>query len=175
MSYLIIITVANVYWTPTACQALFWVLYMNLFISSSFQPYELLLRSYCMDEAQKAETVCRKSQSQYVAELWFETLWARSLSSSYWATMPSTLPPPKLHASTTPCHLSSTSVWVLRLYGVFQAVSSEMTLSKALSFLCWNWDRLSYMRHQPLHIQSTLVKGRGSQPERFHRLIILVT
>lgn len=167
MSYLIIITVANVYWTPTACQALFWVLYMNLFISSSFQPYELLLRSYCMDEAQKAETVCRKSQSQYVAELWFETLWARSLSSSYWATMPSTLPPPKLHASTTPCHLSSTSVWVLRLYGVFQAVSSEMTLSKALSFLCWNWDRLSYMRHQPLHIQSTLVKGRGSIfPER---------
>ena len=35
ISVFIIFVVANVYWTPTACQVFFWVLHVNLFISFS--------------------------------------------------------------------------------------------------------------------------------------------
>ena len=53
--------------------------------------------------------------------------------------LPLTLPPPHPHASPSPGRLSGiVSVWVLGLCAVLQAVSSEMALSQALPFLCWD-------------------------------------
>ena len=82
--------------------------------------------------------------------------------------LPLTLPPPHPHASPSPGRLSGTvCVWVLGLCAVLQAVSSEMALSQALPFLCWDGGICLNGRNQPLHIQAPWLREGAPNLEGF--------
>ena len=104
---------------------------------------------HCTHEAQRGETTCLKSQSQCMAELGFEILsviraWVPPSKPQY--LPPQSIPSPSLpHYTISAVSVCGSWIWVC-LPGSELSISSwiKRTLSKALSFLYWDWDQLSY-------------------------------